>query len=478
LRHDLAELAGTGLVYRRRSAADETYVFKHALVRDTAYDSMTGPTRRQVHARIAAALQQRSPLVAEKQPELVAWHLECADALADAVAWRKRAGERMLARAAYHESLGHLRRALEILPNLADARTRRCEEIELTMSLGKALIATEGYASQRTEATFAHALRLTEELGEDVPFWVLYGMWGVHFIRSERDATAYVLAKLSALANRTQTPLDVCTAVATAGARAFFRGDLEDARRDLSRATALYHADGMDTLFRETGYDGRLYVFAYLGWTLTLLGDVDGAIEVRERMLTHALEAANPYALAIALTFGAHIAHELGDVERARELSDRGIALAHEQRLHFFLAAASCVRGWVSASCGDAGGAKTQVRGALDVLATMGMRTMYGYYLGIYADVCLAAGAVEEGIAACDQGLEMAATLLDRVHEPELYRLRAELLLAAGDVDAAHADCVRALEIARPRGARLFELRAESTLARLRGAAARSDLAS
>ncbi len=72
LQHELKMLVDADLVHRRRGVRNPTYVFKHALIRDTAYESMLKPLRRQVHARIAATLEAHFPELVETRPELLA----------------------------------------------------------------------------------------------------------------------------------------------------------------------------------------------------------------------------------------------------------------------------------------------------------------------------------------------------------------------------------------------------------------------
>ena len=57
---------------------EETYLFKHALIRDAAYQSLLRKSRRALHERIAEALTSRFPETATLHPELVAEHYSAA----------------------------------------------------------------------------------------------------------------------------------------------------------------------------------------------------------------------------------------------------------------------------------------------------------------------------------------------------------------------------------------------------------------
>ena len=69
------------IVYQRGVPPQSTYVFKHALIQDAAYESLLKSTRQQYHQRIAQVLEAQFPETAETQPELVAHH--CTEAGSD-----------------------------------------------------------------------------------------------------------------------------------------------------------------------------------------------------------------------------------------------------------------------------------------------------------------------------------------------------------------------------------------------------------
>ena len=108
------------LVFRRGEPPEATYTFKHALVRDAAYESLLKSRRQQLHARIAEALEERFPETARREPELLAHHCTEAGLAEQAVDYWRRAGALALARSATLEAVAQLSRGLELLPGLPD----------------------------------------------------------------------------------------------------------------------------------------------------------------------------------------------------------------------------------------------------------------------------------------------------------------------------------------------------------------------
>ena len=109
----LNKLVQSELVFRRGAPPNQTYVFKHALVQDAAYDSLLKSKRQTLHAQIAAAIRERFPQKAETEPELLAHHYAEAGQDAEAVPRWFEAAKRALSRVALAEAVGHLTNALD-----------------------------------------------------------------------------------------------------------------------------------------------------------------------------------------------------------------------------------------------------------------------------------------------------------------------------------------------------------------------------
>src|SRR6185369_16248574 len=115
LDHTLQQLTDSGLAFRRGIPPEAHYTFKHALVRDAAYESLLKSRRQALHARIARVLEERFPQTARAQPELVARHCTEAGLVGKAVEYWLKAGRQAVARSATAEAIAQLGRGLELL---------------------------------------------------------------------------------------------------------------------------------------------------------------------------------------------------------------------------------------------------------------------------------------------------------------------------------------------------------------------------
>jgi len=126
------------LIFRRGTPPDAEYTFKHALVQDTAYGTLLRGRRQQIHARIAATLEDQFPEIVVAQPALLARHYVEAGLAERAVVYWLKAGQRALARSATTEAAAQLRKGLDGLP---DGPGHRQQELDLQLALGLALMA-------------------------------------------------------------------------------------------------------------------------------------------------------------------------------------------------------------------------------------------------------------------------------------------------------------------------------------------------
>jgi TOMM system kinase/cyclase fusion protein len=474
LRRDLQELVDRRLVYRRSAAG--AYVFKHALVRDAAYDSMVPATRRRVHRRIAETIVEQLPGLADERPELLAHHqYEGGDALAAAAGWL-RAGDRARRRAAYVEAVEHLERGLAGLVGVPESRERREVELELLIALGTVHFSTKGYGAPEVGETFGRARELCgDEGGEAASLKTLTGLVSMYLIRGDRDATEELLPRCRVLTGEGHEAAARVFGHVALGAYAFWRGNHRPARAELDRARSIYRTEEFRRFAVEYGWDGGVFAHGYAMWNEAILGRPAETEALYRDLLALAESSFDPYSLPLALGFGMAAAQVLLNVEATAARAARLIEVAAEQRMYLWLAVAQCGQGWVLARQGACDDGVALLRQGLDLYRMTGAMTPYAYYLSFLADALRAAGKIDDGLAVVAEGLALCEQTLGELPAPELWRLRGELARSSGDRVAAEAAFRRALEVARARSATVWALRAAVSLADLLAEQGRAD---
>jgi predicted ATPase len=464
----LAKLMDAELLYQRGMLPQATYVFKHALIQDAAYQSLLRSSRQQHHQRIAQVLAERFPETAETQPELLAQHYTEAGLNAPAVPYWHRAGRRALERSANLEAISHLTTGLEVLKGLPDTRERTRQELDLQITLALALHAIKGQAAPEVECAYARARELCGQ-AEDVPqlFRVLLGLYRFYGGRMQRQIAREIVEQLYSLAQRVQDPDLLLQAHMARGTILCLQGEFVAARYYLEKAIALYDPQHHRSHAVRYSLDPGVTSLSRVSWTLWLLGYPDQAHSRNQETLTLARELAHPHSLAMALCFAATLHQFRREAQPAQELAEVTVALATEQGLMQWRAAGTFLYGWALTIQGQGEVGLVQLRQGLATYRATGTVLDLPWYLGVLAEAYGSTGQAETGLATLAEAL--AAVDKTDFYEAELYRLKGKLLLSQTVPDASQAQACfqQAFDVARRQGAKSLELRAAMSLARL-----------
>ena len=166
LRNHLQHLVDSEFLYQRGPSLESTFIFKHALVRDAAYESLLHSRRQQYHQRAAQVLEAEFPDIVESQPELLAHHFTEAGLITEAVSYLQRAGERALATYGYEEAITHFERGL-LARGIALSGTEMASDDEAAALLfGLARAQTATFERQQFGEAFGNLSRAFEYYAE------------------------------------------------------------------------------------------------------------------------------------------------------------------------------------------------------------------------------------------------------------------------------------------------------------------------
>ncbi|MEH2503918.1 putative ATPase/class 3 adenylate cyclase [Bradyrhizobium sp. AZCC 1578] len=465
----LDDLVGSGLVFRRGTPPQATYSFKHALVQDAAYATLVRAKRQRLQARIAAAIEQHFPETVQAQPELLAHHFTAAGLAEPAIDYWLRAGQRAIARSAMTEALAQLRSGLDLLAGLPEADRKR-RELDLQVALGVALMATQGWSAPDAGRANARARELCEQIGATAQLWpLLYGQWVFHGVRAEHKAARDVADEFLRRAQDHQETSATVMAHRVSGTGAFWRGEVTAARIHLERTLALYDPEQHRSLAFLYVQDPRVAALSALSWTLFALGCPEQARAHSQEALGAARELAHLNTLAYALLYACFFEQYRGAWREAKDRAEALVELSTDQGFPHFLAPAIVIRGWALTQSGEVQTGLTQIRQGIPAWRATGAGLYEPYFLGLQAEAHGRSGATEEGLDLVAKALERAEETAEGWFEAELHRIMGELMLRLPKPDpiSAEARFGHAAATARRQGAKLWELRAATCLARL-----------
>jgi class 3 adenylate cyclase/predicted ATPase len=474
LREALGKLVAAELVYQRGLPPRATYLFKHALVRDAAYESLLRSRRQQFHRLIAETLAARFPETVEQQPEIVAQHCAAAGLGWEASAYWLRAGQRALARPADREAVAHLRQGLEVLRTLPETPDRARRELPLLLALSVALRRIRGFTAPELREVYTRARALCEQLGDEVQLLpVLYGLFTFEYIGADLSTGREQAIRLLALAERLHDSAATVEGYRSVGSTLYVLGELVEARRHLEASLARYDPERHRSSALRFGQDPRVLALGFSAYVLWHLGYPIQALKQVAASLAWAEELAHPFAKAYALVFGVGVSVCLRDGAGLQTYVTPLLEIGEQFGFVVFSAWGRIAQGRALALQGSPGAGIAQIRQTLDAFERMNMRLQLTFMYAVLADVYLADRRYAEGQAALDRAQLLMAERGERFWEPEVHRLRGVLRLVdeAADRhdrhDQAEAAFRQALAVARHQQARSLELRATTSLARL-----------
>jgi class 3 adenylate cyclase/predicted ATPase len=475
LRQGLRQLVEAELLYQRGLPPQATYLFKHALIQDTAYQSLLKSTRQQYHQQIAQVLADRFPETVETQPELLAHHYTEAGLKEQAIPHWQRAGGRATQRSAYAEAISHLTKGLELLKTLPGTPERAQQELMLQVALGSPLQATAGFGAPKVEGVYARARELCLQVGETPQLHpVLSGLLIFYLVRGKLQTARELGEQCLSLAQRLHDPASLLRSHCLLGMTLFYCGEFVPGREHLEQGVAHYDLQQYRSLAPLSGRpDSGVVCLCYAAWVLGMLGYSDQAMTRSHEALTLAQELAHPLSLSLALGFAA-LLHQLRREEQAaQERAATLMTLSAEQGFASVSARATIVRGWALVEQGQGTEGIAQMCQGVAALRATRQEDELPYWLALLAEAYGKVGRAEEGLSTLAEALAVADKTGVRFYEAELYRLKGELTLQSNmpsresRMRGAEACFLKAINIAHHQSAKSWELRAVMSLVRL-----------
>ncbi len=465
LKKALDQLIGAELIYQRGVAPRARYVFKHALVRDAAYESLLKSRRKTFHAEILSALEARS----DTPPVLLATHAEQAGLVPKAIDLWQAAGAADLARPAYAEAEAHLRRAIELNAPAAASGTPNALEkaLDLKVQLSVALAPEKGLWADETIETLEDALRLADQVGQTPHRGdILYGLLLGTYFRGSLESSVARADELNQIANASGDLAQLLVAKRLAAIGRFKMGHFAEARPYLDAAEELCDAVADQDLAARFGHDPVVAVKIYKSLNAIFQGRTRRADEYRAEAERRAHQIAHTNTTCAMLGIAVVCAHAAEDLAAEKR---------HLQILRPMIEKHSVTasRLWAEVSFallrmaeGDASAIESYHQAEQAVLDA-NIRLLIPGNRVVAARRALGLGDVKAAQELADAAERLMNDTGEKSWLAELYRVRAELALNAGAVDKAEEHLLNAVAVAQQQDGHLSHLRAWLDLAEL-----------
>ncbi|HEY2816764.1 MAG TPA: hypothetical protein VGK44_06480 [Casimicrobiaceae bacterium] len=463
----LQQVVSSELVRQRGDIPDAIYAFKHALVQDAAYETIPKSERFAIHHRIADVLEQQFADLAEHHPDVLAFHCTEAGLAEKAIDYSIKAARVALNRSAGVEAQSQVEKTMCLLPKITDGPIRKQIEGRLHVVLGDALVMTKGFASPQVMATLSKARDLLDEnLHPIEALGALCGLFNYHLIRSESPLC------LTLAESRLRDKMDRPTATVVhylVGTAHLHLGNFTESVRELETALNLYDENLCRPVSFIAGYHLRSFTLIWLGLAYLYVGSSSLAAQTITAAVRDARSRSHPFTLVSALLALARFRNHTGDLDGAIAATEEGMTIAADQRSPYHVSRAGILRAVnVVEARRPVEGIELLENALADHRAT-GADFQSSYNLSRLAEAHAQAGNRTRAIELAGSAVTEVIRCGERWWEAESQRIRGDILLLSGpsNRDEAEACFTNALQCARRQGAKLWELNAAVSLAKL-----------
>jgi tetratricopeptide (TPR) repeat protein len=460
----LDQLMAAGILIREGAEANRLFSFRHALLRDAAYESVLSPARRKLHYHVGTLLLESFPDLAMEHPEIIARHMMEAAHPDEAIPFWVDAGRKAAGRYALAEAIADFRLALDALRALPTSRDNRERELEVQIELGLVTRNARGYGDRELLPIYERARTLAAELNRpDHLAHSVYGLW-THAAGCGEWKKAVTLAiEFENLTRRMDDSQLEVEAFRLLGASAALMGEFSIAARHFQRALSLYDSARHGPRF---GFDPGAVSAAYLAWTLWHLGRPGEARSHATQALALAGEKNHAPTLGVVLSWLMFHAVCEGDTRAILSYNERLQSICSERDCRYWQPFGTACAEWAAFQSDRE---SRHLDRLLEAIRQFGELYFTSCLLLLAADLCATLGRTEQGLEVT----ELAAQFIDqhdeRVWEAECSRRRAQLLLqtAAPDIQEVRQLLMRAMRVARHQESPVLERRAAEALAQL-----------
>ncbi|MGR9117343.1 MAG: AAA family ATPase [Gammaproteobacteria bacterium] len=466
LRDGLEILINSGLVRRKYLNKQEAYEFKHALVRDSAYNSLLTPERFTLHKVVANALLTRFPDIVEKTPEWLAYHLTLSEQYSIAVEFWLQAGNIAANRSAYPEALTHFNKGIELLSKLANTIETARIGAALYNGLGNVMLVTAGIDTPAVRNCFERAQQYSEQAADtQASFSALFGLWVHHLnVPQLQDARRYA-QKFNVLAAKQTDSGAQLQAHHVIGSIDLLAGNFSQVIYHTQQTHPLYDIEvHHDHKFIYGGHDPGSCALQNEAFGQCMLGDLARSVTLVSEAVALAEQLQHPFSMVLAYVFAAIIHERLGDIPQMEIHSLKADEIS--QRYGVKWAPLPALLGQVLANTGEHKESVDCMLQGLSAEKTIGTKFMRYYQILLLAEELIVIGRMEDALHEIDKALIESSAVGVNWCDAELYRLKADVLnkLGASQLDVENYYQL-AIHIARSQQSKFYELRAAKNLA-------------
>jgi class 3 adenylate cyclase len=471
LRDSLEELIQIELLLQQGVLPKATFKFRHALIRDAAYQSLLNSQQIKIHSNIANSLSLHFPEKIENNPQIAAYHYEKANQNKDAIIHWTKAGEKLRKRQAFTEALDYLQRGLNLIQKLDKDNDRKQLELALLSIQTPVFLITEGYTSKPAYLASIRMSELAEKLGDKISLFHALRNKTMYQIFAEKPQNASKGSQqVLAIAKKVGEVDLLIEAYRLIGQISNFIGKHQEGLDSFNMAIKLYLEKDQKTKFHFIGGDPLIFCLIQSCQNLWYLGYPDQSAKIAKEALSKASEKDQIFIQALCLYINSFLSVNRGDIKACTKYVKACFKICKEYGIKQLLGEIEIFRAYLLLQKGEIEKGSQLVESAFKNRAQRNINNGFHFNAISIIQTYLDHGALEKGLDLVAMSLENFKLTGELGCLAEIYRLQGELLFAK-DKEAYLTEiqeCYqKSWKLAKNQKAKSFELRTAMSFLRL-----------
>jgi tetratricopeptide (TPR) repeat protein len=387
-----------------RALQKTEYVFKHALVQDTAYQSLLKNERKVLHRAIGDALERLYDTRVDEFSAELAHHFEAAGDDARTFTYAERAGDRAAHVFAYPEAGAHYQDALEALTRLPNTPERRRARVDLIVKKVAVSLRTQGPEASLQQLRAAENLLGDLRSPDDRVRWARVHFWmgdAYSHLNQQREAIAYLQRVLDVAKEGIADETLLAIPSNVIGRALVAQGKFDQAQPLLEQAAPL--------LEKSANWYEWVLAVGFLGFSLAAQGETDAGLEETQRAFTRAQALGTPLGVADSHVFASFICMQRGDYTEMLEHAEEGLEKASRIHDHLLIFVAHSVVAWAHTRLGRLAQAERHFMLAHEIAAHTGGQLFFAdMFQAAYAEQALRQGDLHEAAERARRAVDTA----------------------------------------------------------------------
>jgi class 3 adenylate cyclase/tetratricopeptide (TPR) repeat protein len=465
LRSGLRQLTRSGLVSQTGLPPTSSYLFRHALIRDAAYDSLLRTDRQTLHRMIAAVLRDKFADLVETEPEMAAYHLSQSGTPDEAIPYWEKAGQLATLRAAHADAAAHYGAALDLIRAQDEGAERARRELSLLVPFAISLSSSRGYSVDEVRVALTRARNICDRLGNVSALYpILRGLCTFHIVRDDLDIAEELARRCIKIGEETMNIPYLIEGDNALGYVLHARGEFNQARIHLERALRLYDENEDSGLLFPTEQDPRIAAASLLASTLHFQGDIAAAAAKSQQCVSRARMLNRPFDLVYALVYASYYCIFNKNYLRAKALAEEAMEISQTHGFGLWHLVAQVGLGSATAHLGQFEEAIKIFEASLPRWDLTGCKNNVCLGIGELAFCYAAADRLELARITIDDAVSRATNTGERRHLSRLHRIRANIMAKAPkpDWEQVERELRQSISIAQSQDAATLEAEARA----------------